>query len=131
MKTIFKCSIFFLVSLFSCSVAKTDGETEVLKKNNMKIIPENPTSKDEISLVVYDDCEYNTLVDVKKTAKTIDIEKQFNSQMKLPCVQRNDTIAIGKLPQGIYTVNYKLVDISPQSTNPVQVSITFDLSVTK
>jgi hypothetical protein len=112
-------------------VAKTDGETEVLKKNNMKIIPENPTSKDEISLVVYDDCEYNTLVDVKKTAKTIDIEKQFNSQMKLPCVQRNDTIAIGKLPQGIYTVNYKLVDISPQSTNPVQVSITFDLSVTK
>lgn len=97
--------------------------------NNMKIIPETPGSKDDIKLVVYDDCTYNTLSKNKRTGKTIDIEKQFNSMMKWPCMMRDDTILIGKLPAGTYNVNYTLIDISQQSPQNIAYSITFQLEV--
>jgi hypothetical protein len=121
----------FVSPLLSCEKSGNEDLDNKLAEFNMKIIPESPTSKDVISLVVFNDCEYNTLSGVRKTAKTIEIEKQFNSQMKWPCVQRNDTIEIGKLPKGTYSVNYKLIDISPQTTKPVQLDISFDLEVAK
>jgi hypothetical protein len=97
----------------------------------MKIIPLNPGSNDEIKLVVTDDCTYNTLSGITRNGKTIDIEKQFNSMMKWPCVMRNDTLRIGKLPEGTYTVNYKLVDTSTHVTDPVALSFSFSLSVSR
>jgi hypothetical protein len=100
-------------------------------KYNMKIIPEPPTSADNIRLIIYDDCQYNLLSGVTKDGNTISIEKHFNSMMKLPCMLRNDTIVIGKLPVGTYTVNYKLLDLSTQVTNSVALAISFNLSVFK
>jgi hypothetical protein len=68
--------------------------------NNIKIVPENPTNNDEIKLVVYDDCAYHVLSGVTRKGQTIEIEKQFNSAMKWPCVIKSDTVAIGKLASG-------------------------------
>ena len=99
--------------------------------HNMKIITEKPTNKDKIKLVVYDDCAYNVLSGVTRKGQSIEIEKQFNSMMKWPCVMRNDTIRIGKLPEGTYTVNYKLVDTSTHVTDPVALSFSFSLSVSR
>lgn len=129
--------ILFLFLLFSLSCKEKVSDQESDLKNtdltsiNMKIIPENPTSKDEIKLVVYDDCTYNVVSTNKRTGKNIDIQKQFNSSMKWPCVIQNDSILIGKLPQGSYTVNYKLVDIATPGSPKIDVSETFSLSVTK
>ncbi len=97
----------------------------------MKIIPANPTNNDEIKLLVFDDCTYNLLSGVTRKGNTIDIQKQFNSMMKWPCMMKNDTILIGKLPEGKYTVNYKLVDISTYTTNPVVLSFSFLLPVSR
>ncbi|BBE18692.1 hypothetical protein AQPE_2856 [Aquipluma nitroreducens] len=97
----------------------------------MKIIPDKPTANDEIKLVVFDDCTYNVLSGVTRNNKTIDILKQFNSMMKWPCVMKNDTILIGKLPEGTYIVNYKLLDTSTQVTNPISISFSFSLPVSK
>jgi hypothetical protein len=36
---------------------------------------------------------------------------------------------MGKLPEGNYVVNYKLVDIAPQTTNPTVLSFSFGLTV--
>ena len=102
-----------------------------LSKHNMKIIPENPTSKDEIRLVVFDDCTYNVLAGVYKTGKTIDIKKQFNSMMKWACFISNDTIQIGKLSEGTYVVSYKLLDTSTQVSNPIALSFSFNLVVAR
>lgn len=98
---------------------------------NMKIIPENPTISEEIKLVIFNDCTYNVLSGVTRNGNKIDIQKQFNSMMKWPCIAQNDTILIGKLPEGIYTVNYKLLDTSTQVTDPVSISFTFILTVAK
>jgi len=129
MKT-FMLVIFVLIA-FSCSEKVDDVSFSNLSDHNMKINPENPTSADEIKLVVFDDCTYNVLSEVTRAGKTIDILKKFNSMMKWPCVMKNDTILIGKLPEGTYTVRYKLLDTSTQVTDPTALYFSFSLPVSK
>lgn len=100
-----------------------------LSEHNMKIIPTNPTSNDTVKLVVFDDCSYNKLSGINRNDKTIEIQKQFNSMMKWACFQINDTILLGKLSEGTYTVNYKLIDVSTQVNNPIALSFYFNLTV--
>jgi hypothetical protein len=126
---------FLLFGLFFIMFACSDQVSEVLltdlSKYNMKIVPENPTTNDQIKLVVFDDCTYNILLGVTRSGKTIDIQKQFNSMMKWPCMMKNDTILIGKLPEGTYTVNYKLLDTSTQVSDPTAITFSFSLPVSK
>jgi hypothetical protein len=98
-------------------------------EHNMKFIPQNPGGNDEIKLVIYDDCNYNILSGIKQNGKIIDIEKKFNSMMKWPCMMRNDTILIGKLPEGTYRINYILIDIANQALPKITLSFTFNLVV--
>jgi len=128
----------FLFFLFACSDTVSEGQLQNqevqitdLSKHNMKIIPETPSSSDEIKLVVFDDCTYNQLTGVTRNGNMINIQKQFNSMMKWPCIMKNDTILIGKLPVGTYIVNYKLVDISTYVSDPVSISFSFSLPVFK
>lgn len=119
--------LFFI--FFACSDQVNEVQLTDPSGHNMKIIPEQPTSKDEIKLVVYNDCNYNVLSGVTKNGLTIEIEKQFNSAMKWPCIITNDTISIGKLASGTYTVNYQLVDVV-SSGGPV-ISFSFHLVVSR
>lgn len=104
--------------LFTTAGTKGRTKKEVqgidLSEYNMKIIPDHPTSTDEIKLVVYNDYSHDVLSEVDRRGQTIVIQKQFNSMLKRPCVIQNDTIVIGQLPKGTYTVSYKLVDLSCQ-----------------
>jgi len=125
-------ALFGLIFLMlACSDKVSDMQLTDLSKHNMKIIPENPTSNDQIKLVVFDDCTYNILSGVTRNDKTIDIQKQFNSMMKWPCVMKNDTILIGKLPLGSYNVNYTLIDISQQAPQNISVSFSFQMKVVR
>lgn len=123
--------IGFLFFQFACSDQVSELQLADLSQYNMKIIPEKPTSNDQIKLVVFDDCTYNVLSGVTRTDKVIDIQKQFNSMMKWPCIIKNDTILIGKLSEGTYTVNYKLLDTSTQVTDPVALSFSFSLPISR
>jgi len=123
--------IGFLFVLFACSEQVSEMQLTDLSEHNMKIIPEKSGSQDEIKLVIFDDCTYNTLSKNNRNGKTIDIEKQFNGMMKWPCVMKNDTILIGKLPQGSYNVNYTLIDISQQTPNNISLTFTFQLDVSR
>ena len=133
-KVVFTLTAFFLF-LFACTEKVNDIQTQVqitdLSDHNMKIIPANPSSNDQIKLVVFDDCTYNTLSGVIRRDNAIEIRKEFNSMMKWPCVMKNDTILIGKLSEGTYTVNYKLIDLSTQVTDPNVLSFWFNLIVSK
>ena len=118
-----------LFFLFACSDQVVEVQTTDLAEHNMKIIPEKPGSRDEIKLVVFDDCTYNVLSGVTRSGKKIDIEKQFNGMMKWPCVIKNDTILIGILPEGSYNVNYTLIDISQQAPQNISISFSFQMNV--
>ena len=128
--------ILALLFLFTLSCTEQVEENQVneiqivdLSKYNMKIIPEKPTSEDEIRLVVLEDCKYNILSGIIIKDKIIDIEKQFNGMMKWPCVLHNDTILIGTLPLGLYRVNYKLIDIANPNSPQISQSVSFTLPV--
>jgi hypothetical protein len=127
-----------MLTILACSDKITVLEPQVNYKNvtdlsqyNMKIIPESQGSSDNIRLVVYEDCQYNILTGVTKNGNTIEIEKHFNSMMKLACMLRNDTIPIGKLPEGTYRVNYKLMDLSTYVKDPVAMAIAFNMMIVK
>jgi len=128
--TAFALALFLLFTV-SCKEKVTEVQPGIQVGHNMKIFPVTPGSKDVIKLVIYDDCMYNILSSNKRSGKTINIEKQFNSSMKLPCVQCNDTILIGKLPQGTYNVNYMLIDISQPAPQNIAFTTNFQLDVTK
>jgi hypothetical protein len=128
--------LLFLLSqvLFSCNVP--DAEVEIpevqvldLSSYKMKILPASPRLTDDVKLIVFEDCGYNKLAGVQKDGFTINIEKQFNSMMMMPCFIRNDTILIGKLPAGTYRVNYKLTDLSTKAGTSTPFSISFKLLV--
>ena len=123
----FVCFLFFVACTEQIDQEKITDPIE----NNMKIIPASPGSNTEISLVIYDDCTYNTLSGIKLNGKTIEIEKQFNSMMKWPCMMRNDTVIIGKLQEGTYSVNYRLKDIASLTAPVITLSLTFNLLVSK
>ena len=127
--------VIFSLFLFACKeqinqVQISEVQISDLGNYKMKILPDNLISSNDVKLVIYDDCGYNILSGVKITGNTIDVEKHFNSMMKLPCMLRNDTILIGKLPIGSYTVNYKLVDLSTVTKNKTPFAIAFKLVVT-
>ena len=124
-------SILFLTACMDEVTKEDEVQLSDLKEHNMKIVPENPTRNDTVKLIVYDDCTYNVLSGVTRKGETIDIQKQFNSMMKWPCIPTNDTILIGKLPEGSYIVNYKLLDVSTQASNPVALSFSFNLLVSQ
>lgn len=130
MKTL---ALFGLICLlFSCTDDQVnDIQLTDLKEYNMKIIPENPISNSEIKLVVFDDCTYNVLAGVTRKDNTISIKKQFNGMMKWPCVMRNDTISIGKLPGGKYIATYTLIDVSKADPQNISLSFSFSLKVGK
>ena len=129
MKLLALFGLFFI--MLACSNQVSEVQLADLSKYNMKIIPENPTSNDQIKLVIFDDCTYNILSGVSRTDNTIDIQKQFNSMMKWPCVMKDDTVLIGKLPQGSYNVNYTLIDISQQAPQNISVSFSFQMKVVR
>jgi len=127
MKQIVLFGLFFI--MLACSDQVSEVQLTDLSAHNMKIIPEKPTSCDEIKLVVYDDCNYHKLSEIARNGQIIDIEKSFNGAMKWPCIIENDTINIGKLATGTYTVNYTLVDVV-SSGLPV-ISFSFHLAVSR
>jgi len=129
MKQLVLFGLIFL--MLACSEKVSEVQLTDLSKHNMKIVPKNPTSNDQIKLVVFDDCTYNILSGVTRTDNTIDIQKLFNSMMKWPCVMKNDTILIGKLPVGSYNVNYTLIDISQQAPQNIFVSFSFQMKVVR
>ena len=131
MKKIIFILVFGCFFFLACTLETNETPLSDPADHNMKFIPEKPTAADDIKLVVFDDCTYNVLSGVKRNGKIIDIRKHFNSMMKLPCLQQNDTISIGQLPEGTYTVNYKLVDLSTEVKDSISLSYAFALTVAK
>jgi len=131
MKTILWILITVSLLITGCMPEVTEVKTSDPADHNMRFVPASPTSQDHIKLIVYDDCTYNVLSEIKRIGNNIVIEKQFNGMMKWPCVMKNDTIAIGQLPQGTYLIHYKLTDTSPQVSNPLALSLYFKLKVTE
>jgi hypothetical protein len=114
----------------SCMDNEPEPSDHSQGKNKFNILPSEPTTKDEVRMVVYD-CKYNVLASVTSKGKDITVKKRFNSQMKWPCVLHHDTIPLGKLKQGNYTVVLLIVDTNPAVTDSIYVQEVLSLRVDK
>jgi hypothetical protein len=94
------------------------------------ILPSSPTTVDQVKFITHD-CKYYVLASVTQKAHDIQIKKRFNSQMKWPCVMVYDTISLGQLKQGNYSVTFKIVDTNPTVTDSISYMETLSLKVEK
>ena len=123
--------LFVLALFWECSATTVQPELvqEVpfaeLAAHKMKILPIAPVAGNAVTLVVYDDCGYDRLTLVQRNGTVIEVEKQFNSRMMLPCLLRNDTIQLGVLPMGTYLVVYKLQDVAIANKPKTTFSLSF------
>jgi hypothetical protein len=97
-------------------------------KKETKIFPSNPTTNDVVKLITYD-CKYYALGSVSEKSNNIQIKKRFNSQMKWPCVLTYDTLSLGRLKQGKYSVNLLIIDTNPMVTDSISSMETLLLEV--
>ena len=86
--------------------------------NKLILIPENPTSQDEIKIIEKDVCEYD-LLSVVITANKIEYTRRFNSSIAAPCLIVTDTVSLGHLQTGDYTIFYSLIDFAIQTNDSI------------
>ena len=99
-------------------------------KEDSRILPAAPTTLDEVRVITHD-CKYYILASVTERGKEITVKKRFNSQMKWPCVLVYDTISLGQLKQGTFSVLLLIVDTNPQVTDSIFSKETLTLTVSK
>jgi hypothetical protein len=97
-------------------------------KKETKLDPSNPTTNDVVKLITYD-CKYYQLASVSEKWNNIQIKKRFNSQMKWPCVLTYDTLSLGHLKKGKYSVNLIIIDTNPMVTDSISSIETLALEV--
>jgi hypothetical protein len=133
----FNYKVFLLMSMIALFVQSCMDDTPpgkdtdpILDKEETRIMPASPTTVDEVKVVTHD-CKYYVLASVTDRGKDITIKRRFNSQMKQPCVLAFDTISLGKLKQGNYSVILMIVDTNPMVTDSIFSKETLELTVAK
>ncbi len=118
LKQNFEYILFTALVLLACQ----DEENLIDEKVDLSVLSENEfvvfKTGNETSMIVYD-CEYNQLKSVTKKGNEIEVVKTFNSMMKRPCILRYDTISLGVLEPGEYTLEYYLIDKNSFVTDSV------------
>jgi hypothetical protein len=135
MKSFLAISILILILIVllisqSCLNDPVSNPDSVTGEFEFSIIPAEPTTADEVKLITYD-CKYNVLASITTKGKDITVKKRFNSQMKWPCVLRYDTISLGKLKQGNYSVILLIIDTNPSVTDSISMIETIAVKVLK
>jgi hypothetical protein len=114
----------------SCMDDTPPEHNTVVDKKETQILPSSPTTNDLVKIIT-NDCKYYVLASVSEKGKDILVKKRFNSQMKWPCVLVYDTISLGKLKQGNYSITLLMIDTNPMVTDSISSKETFDLVVVK
>mgnify|MGYP001767192091 CR=1 FL=1 len=95
-----------------------------------RIMPASPSTTDQVNVITYD-CKYYALASVTEKGKDITIKRRFNGQLKWPCILVYDTIPLGKLKQGNYSVILLTIDTNPMTSDSIFSKETLELIVKK
>jgi hypothetical protein len=114
----------------SCMDDTPPEHNPIVNKKETQIHPSNPTTYDQVKIIT-NDCKYYVLTSVSEKEDDILIKKRFNSQMKWPCVLTYDTISLGHLKQGHYSITLLIIDTNPMITDSISSKETIELEVAK
>lgn len=124
--------VFFLVLLLFAGCeeeAEPVVDEEELEISDFTFFPEQPTMKDEISML-FTGCSYFQTTSTVVKNRTINVKKHFNSRLNRPCEMNNDTIPLGELKKGEYAVTLEIIDLNPLTADSVFHTQTKSLVVT-
>ena len=126
-----KVVLFLLLFLFAgCEEeAEPVADEEELEISAFTFFPEQPTMKDEVSML-FSGCSYFQTTSIVVQNSRINVKKHFNSRLNWPCELVNDTIPLGKLKIGEYAVSLEIIDLNPLSADSVFHTQTKSLFVT-
>jgi hypothetical protein len=123
--------LFVQALILVCQSCMDDAPPEYhnnFHNKETKILPSSPTTDDVVKLITCD-CKYYQLASVSEKWNNIQVKKRFNSQMKWPCVLTNDTISLGHLKQGKYSVTLLIIDTNPMVSDSISSMETLVLEV--
>ena len=101
--------VMFAGMLFLSCEKKTTDYYEI--NSGLKIYPENPKVGDEI-FILEQICSYEILNPLVFNDNTITYTRHYNFYTKQPCLLLIDTVSLGQLEVGYYTIKYILINDS-------------------
>ncbi len=95
--------IYFLISIIATIYFNCNAQSDTIQ-----VLPMNPTINDSI-IVIINKCSFD-LTSYKIENDTIFIKVTTDGRIMAPCVLTNDSVNIGKLNQGEWTLQYSYID---------------------
>lgn len=105
-------------------------DTSTLEPHEITFLPSEPHANDEIKLIFYD-CHYYFTSSITRNLPDIYISKKYNSQLKWPCKLVYDTISLGTLKKGVYTIELNIYDTNPMVKDSLYFSTSKKLVVSR
>jgi hypothetical protein len=96
--------------LISCN-KEEQARDSFLKTDAIRFLPPSPSNSDEV-FFIDSICQYEQLQQIELNGFQINYFRVFNSMMLLPCFPKVDTVSLGNLESGHYTLFYFLIDKS-------------------
>lgn len=128
MKTaILSVIVCLIIGVLSQGCEKKNGDTYPIN-DKLILIPENPTSQDEIKIIEKEVCKYD-LLSIVRTANMIEYTRRFNSMIMAPCLILTDTVSLGHLQAGNYILFYTLIDNAIQTNDSIVETSKFSFTV--
>ncbi|MCK5856912.1 MAG: hypothetical protein KAG64_05445 [Bacteroidales bacterium] len=110
----------------SCEKNKSDS---IELYNGIIILPKNPTVHDEIIII-----EEILSCDILRLAiideNNIEYKRYSDSRIAAPCYLKLDTVSLGQLQEGYYTINYSLIDLAILTSDSIVNTDKFHFYVT-
>ena len=108
-RLIYVLFVMFIGMLFQSCEKNTTDYHEI--NSGLKIYPENPKVGDEV-FILEEICSYEMLNPLTINENTITYTRHYNFYTKQPCLLLIDTVSLGQLEEGYYTIEYLLINDS-------------------
>ena len=107
-----------------------DLELDDLELNELVVLPCNPDSEDQIS-VIEKICGTESEVILSFQGKVIGYRRYVNSLIMAPCIPQLDTTVIGQLDEGSYQLIQTVIDLNHLISDSIIIQDTLTLIVSK
>ncbi|OFX88108.1 MAG: hypothetical protein A2W99_10830 [Bacteroidetes bacterium GWF2_33_16] len=121
--------IIIALIMISCSKEELNQISDSkLKGDTVRFLPLNPSSSDEV-FIIDSICQYELLKTIEINGFQINYIRTFISGMGLACFPEIDTVSLGKLDSGNYTLFNILIDRNPRVQDSIARVDTFHVIV--
>ncbi len=121
--------IFMLIGMLNQGCEKNTNDSNHLY-HGLTVLPENPTAQNEI-MIIEEVSSCSFLRPVIINGNSIEYKRYYDSRIAAPCYLEMDTIPLGQLSTGHYTIMYSLIDLAITTSDSIVDTDEVSFNVTK